>query len=103
MQPTAGLFRDSVSVEAYSGENAYGPVYATAATVACRCSSQRQMVRNTDGEEVVSELTIYVRPADSTAFTPGARVTYATRTSIVLGVAPLGRPGQTDLVKVTCS
>ena len=103
MKPSAALFRDSVSVETYAGTGAYGPTYATAVSVTCKVSTERQLVRNTAGEEVVSEATLYVQPELADPFTPESRVVIATRISTVLGVAPMSRPGETVLVKVTCS
>ena len=97
------LLRDTVSVETYSGESAYGPIYGTAATVLCKASSLRQLVRNGAGDEVVSELTLYVHPDDEAKFTPESRVTYSSRVSTVLGAGSQSRPGETVLVKVTCS
>lgn len=97
------LLRDSVSVETYSGDGAYGPIYAAAVTVPCKVSSTRQLVRNNVGDEVVSELTLYTDPADETKFTPESRVTFASRVSTVLATNPQARPGETVVVKVACS
>jgi hypothetical protein len=99
----ARLLLDSVSVETCIGVGAYGPIFAVAATVLCKISNTRQLVRNSNGEEVVSEMTLYASPADESKFLPETRVTFATRTSTVLGVSPQGRPGETVLVKVTCT
>jgi len=96
------LFRDSVSVETFTGNGAYGPIFAASVTVLCKVSFVLQLVRNANGEEVVSEVTLYALPADEAKFTPDSRITFATRTSTVLGVSPQGRPGETVLVKVTC-
>ena len=97
------LLRDSVSVETCTGSGAYGPILAAAATVLCKVSNTRQLVRDANGEEVVSEMTLYALPADEAKFLPDSRVTFAARTSTVLGVSPQGRPGETVLVKVTCT
>ena len=103
MIPSPSMFRDTVSVETYSGESAYGAIYADPADVLSKVSMQRQLVRNSDGAEVVSEMTLYTLPADEDKFPPESRVTYATRVSTVLSCAPMGRPGETVLVRVTCS
>lgn len=97
------LLVDTVSVEACSGEGAYGPVYAAAVTVLGKVSTTRQLVRNAAGEEVVSEATVYVHPDDAAPFVPGSRVTIATRVSTVIAVSPQGRPGKTVLIKAACS
>lgn len=103
MRPSTTLFRDSVSVETYSGDSAYGPIYAASATVLCKVSTLRQLVRNSNGEEVVSEATLYVLPANAAPFTPESRVTIAGRASTVLSVAPQTARGVTVVVKATCS
>lgn len=103
MKPTAAMFRDSVAVETYSGDSAYGPIYGTSATVLCKVSTLRQLVRNSAGDEVVSEATLYVLPADESKFTPETRVTIAGRASTVLSVAPQTARGVTVVIKVTCS
>jgi len=97
------LLRDSVSVQTYTGHAAYGPVLATAVTVLCKVSMVRQLVRNSDGAEVVSEMTVYAHPDDEATFTPQSTVTFGSRVGTVLSVAAQGRPGETVLVKVVCT
>jgi hypothetical protein len=97
------MMRDSVTITPLLGESGLGPAYGPAATIRCRANPVRQLVRNSDGEEVVSELTLYVHPADAGPITPKSLVTYAGRDSVVLNVAPFDRPGETVGVKVTCS
>lgn len=97
------LLRDSVSVETYAGDGAYGPIYGTAATVLCKACSTRQLVRNNTGDEVVSEMTLYVHPDDETKFVSESRVTFGGRSSRVIVTNPQARPGETVLVKVACS
>ena len=97
------LLRDTISVETYGGAGAYGPVYAAATTVLGRVSYVRQLVRNSEGVEVVSETTIYVQPDDLDSFPPQSRVTIDGRVSTVIGCGPQGRPGEAVLAKVTCS
>ena len=97
------LLRDSIAVEAYSGTGAYGPVYAAAVTVRGRVSMTRQLVRNSNGVEVVSEMTLHLHPDDAAPFVPGSRVIIDDRESTVLSVSPHSRPGETVLVGVTCT
>lgn len=103
MRPSPALFRDSVSVESWTGESAYGPIYVGVVTVLCKVSTIRQLVRNSNGEEVVSEATLYVLPADAAPFVAESKVTIAGRVSTVISVAPETARGVTVLVKVTCS
>lgn len=96
------LLRDSISVQTYSGDGAYGPVPSAAVTVLGKVSMTRQLVRNKDGEEVVSEMTVYVRPNDAAYFPPESLVTADGRTSKVIALAVQGRPGEPVLARVTC-
>jgi len=93
----------TVAVETWTGEGAYGPVYAAPVDKTCNVDTTRRLVRNSDGEEVVSELTLHIAPADEAAFAPESRVTIATRVSTVLGVSPKQFKGQVVYVKVACS
>ena len=95
--------QETVAVETYSGENAYGPVLATSVNKTCNVIAKRRLVRNPDGEEVVSEFTLHVDPDDETAFTPDSTVTIASRASTVLAVSPKSYNGQTVYVEVACS
>jgi len=92
-----------MSVEAYSGSGAYGPVYAAAVTVLGKVSYTRQLVRNADGIEVISEVTAYVHPDDAAPFMPESQVTIDSRVSTVITVGPQSRPGEAVLVKVMCT
>ena len=96
------LLRDSVAVASYGGQSALGPVLSGSVDVPCKVSWTRQLVRGIDGEEVVSELTLYVHPADAAPFAPGASVTIHGYESRVISVSPQARPGETVLVRVTC-
>lgn len=97
------LLRDLVSVRERIGEGAYEPIYADPVTVFGKVSNIRQLVRNSNAEEVLSEVTIDVHPDDAAPFNTGARVTINGRVSMVITVAPQARLGKTVLVKVACS
>ena len=97
------LLKDLVTFELYLGDGAFGPIYGDPVTVLGKVSATRQLVRDSNGEEVVSEATVYVHPDDADPCVPGSRVTIATRKSLVIGVTPQARPGEDVLVKVACS
>lgn len=54
MRLLRALLRHRMTVEAYSGSSATGPVYAAARTVACYVESQRRSVRKGEGRVAVS-------------------------------------------------
>jgi hypothetical protein len=71
-------------VETFEGAGAYGDVYAAPATVSCFAEAKRRLVRSKDGQEVVSESTLYMAPDDGVLFLPDSRVTVSGSTSYVL-------------------
>ena len=97
------LMRDSITFAPFLGEGAYGPVYDDPVILLGKVSMTRQLVRNANGEEVVSEMTVYLHPADAAAITPESRATFDGRAATVLGVSQQARPGETTQAKVTCT
>lgn len=78
----AFLLRHTVSVEPLTGEGGNGPTYGPAATVRCFRDDKRRLVRGRDGSEVVSETTLYMRPAEDCPV--GSRVTLPGRVSTAI-------------------
>jgi hypothetical protein len=97
------LRNTTVAVETRTGEGAYGPVYAASANKTCYVVPIRRLVRNANGEEEVSEMTIHAAPADETAFTPGTRLTVATRISTVITASAKNIRGLVIDVEVSCT
>ena len=100
------LSGDTVTVTPYGGEGAYGPSYGAPVAVDCRVVYERKLVRNTEGDETVSETTIYVLPTVDGVpavdlFQPESPVTHLGRTGRVIGVAPHRGMGPAVLVEVT--
>ena len=93
----------TVAVETWTGEGAYGPVYADPVDIVCNVDSTRRLVRNANGEEVVSEFTLQAKRADEATCAPESRVTIAGRVSTVLAVSPKQFRGQVVYVKVACT
>jgi hypothetical protein len=57
------LLRHRVTIEPYQGEGAYGPTYGTpVANVPAFVDDVRRLVRTKDGDEVISETTIVLKP-----------------------------------------
>lgn len=83
----ADMYVHTASVETYQGTNADGAdLYATAVNIACYAEGQRRVVLNSDGEQIVSETTLYADPASSAKFAPLSRVTVLGGTSRVIRV-----------------
>lgn len=74
----------TVSVETFEGAGAYGDVYGAPVVVACFAEAKRRLVRAKDGQEVVSESTLYMDTADGPAFVPDSRVTVNGKVSYVI-------------------
>ncbi len=65
----------TVTVEDKTGDGAYGPVFAAARTVRrCRVEDKRSLVRDSDGQEVVSMARLFLRP-ESGPVPVGSKVT----------------------------
>lgn len=67
------LWRHEVTVEAYTGDSAYGPQYAAPAAVACFLDQKARTVRDRKGREVTTGGTFYA-PLD-TVCPPESRIT----------------------------
>ena len=112
MKIRRSLLKDLVVVETYTGEGAYGPNFATPVTVKVNVDQTRRLVRNSAGDEVVSESTLAVHPAPrdeatgllldaGTLFAPESRVTIDGRVARVIGVKSNTVRGRIVFLKVT--
>lgn len=78
------LLRHTVTVEAYQGDSAYGPVYGPPAAVRCFVEDGAKLIRNDQGHEVVSTARLYAR-LDTTTAPAQSRVTLPSgRTATVI-------------------
>lgn len=68
--------RHRVTVEAYEGDAAAGPVYGDPVVVRCFLEEKNRLVRAPDGREVTSGATFYCR-LDAVEAPPESRVTLA--------------------------
>lgn len=62
MKVPTSLLRQTITVEPYLGDSAYGPVYGPATTARGRVEGKRRAVRKRDGTDVISTASITVRP-----------------------------------------
>jgi hypothetical protein len=82
-----GLLRHQVDVEPYVGSGPYGDAYDKSRPVRCWRDDGRKLVRDGNGEQVVSTTTLLARLADAEALVPGSRVTVDGRTAYVISLA----------------
>lgn len=65
----------AVQVETQTGEGAYGDTYAPAESVRCLVDYETQLVRNSDGAEVVSSGRLFTTLDKVGLFRPDSRIT----------------------------
>lgn len=79
------FFGDAITVEMFLGTDSLGrDVFAAAQTVQGYADDKRQLVRSSDGEQVVSSTTVYTYLNYKPLFTPNSRVTVDGNTSRVI-------------------
>ncbi len=103
MKIRRSLLKQTAAVETYSGESAYGPVYAASVTIACNIDPKRRLVRTIDGAEALSELTIHVHPDDAALLVPESRITVEGRQSSIITVSAKTLRGSVSHVEAACS
>lgn len=95
------LLRQTVTLEPYRGESAYGPVYGDPVELRCRIEARRRLVRDRQGREVVADAQAWFAPEAEVTITPESRLTWAGRTYTVLEARPMPGPnGRTHHVEV---
>lgn len=117
MKVRRSLLKDEVIVSTRTGEGSYGDTIAAPVTVPCLSDETRRLVRDSSGQETISEVTLLVHPRTrakaqngsvtvvdpTTIFTPESQVLIGDRTSRVLAVKPLKLRGTITAVEVTCA
>lgn len=58
-------FTHPATVRVYTGQGRFGPEYQEPRAFSCLVDGKRRMVRNPQGEQVVSTYTLYLDPDDS--------------------------------------
>jgi hypothetical protein len=78
----------TAQVEMFVGTSGYGvDLYAAPVTIACYVDDARKLVRNSDGEQVVSESTLATYPVNAPVFEADSRVTIRGNASSVIKTA----------------
>ncbi len=98
---------EPVSVRAYRGESAYGPLLDPEVRTLCQLDAGRRLARNRAGDEVVSETTLRLSPdLDASLdleelFTPESLVTVRGRDARVITAKPIIDRGRLVYLEVT--
>lgn len=92
----------TVTVRPYLGESSTGPVYGAAFSLACMAQGSRRMVRDRDGQEQLSTLTLYAAPGLADTIPPGSEVDWRGDTTTVQASTDhdsggLGAPDHTEV------
>lgn len=103
MRIPASLLVHTVTVRPFLGQSSTGPVYGDAFTLRCMAQGGARLVRNSDGDQVVSSLTLYAAPGTAVAVPAGSEVDHAGDTTTVLSAIEhddggLGAPQHTEVV-----
>lgn len=78
----------AVDVDPYDGSGAYGDEYLPKVnSVPCFRDDKRKLVRSANGDQVVSETTLYMRLAHVASFPPDSRVYLPHRVATVISCA----------------
>jgi hypothetical protein len=94
----------TVTVRPYLGQSSTGKVYGPEFTLQCMAQGRRRMVRNGQGSEVLSTLTLLAAPGQAEAIPVGSQVLWQGDTTDVLTSTnqDSGGLGAPDHTEVTC-
>ena len=103
MRVPAFLLVHTVTVRPYEGRSSSGAVYGEDFTLSCMAQGQRRLVRDNDGSESLSSLTLYCAPGLAATIPPGSEVDWQGDTTTVIGATDhdsggLGAPDHTEVV-----
>ena len=92
----------TVTVRPYAGQSSTGAVYGAAFTLQCMAQGARRLVRNGDGAEQLSTLTLIAAPGEADRVPPGSEVDWRGDTTTVLASTDhddggLGAPQHTEV------
>lgn len=97
------LLIHTVTVEPYEGRSSVGPIYGEPFELDCMRQGGNRLVRDTDGNERVSSVTLYAAPGQAAAVPAGSRVTLdnggvtTVMSSVDHDSGPLGAPDHTEV------
>jgi hypothetical protein len=92
----ADFAQTPVSVQTRTGSGSKGAIYAPAVARSCYINDGRKLVRDSAGNEVISETTLFDDPSALALYPAGSFVTVNGRTAVVI-TAKLQVIGQADV------
>lgn len=94
----------TVTVRPLLGQSSTGNLYGPEFTLQCMAQGRRRMVRNSQGTEVLSTLTLYAAPGRASEVPVGSQVVWQGDTTDVLTSTDMdsGGLGAPDHTEVTC-
>lgn len=103
MRLPQSLLVHTVQVTPYLGTGSNGPLYGSPFDLRCLARGSRRLVRDADGSERVSSLTLYAGPGQADSVPAGSQVTWgATNTTVMAATdhdsGGLGAPDHTEVV-----
>lgn len=103
MRIPAFLLVHTVTVRPYRGQSSTGALYGDPFPLQCMAQGGPRLVRDADGAEVTSTLTLYAAPGSATKVPAGSEVTWAGDTTTVLQAIEhdsggLGAPDHTEVM-----
>lgn len=96
MTGISDFYVHTATVESFAGAGAYGDVYSTPVNVSCFADAKIRLIRNKDGQMVVSSSTLDMSPTDGARFLPASRVTVSGKVSYVITQNINDAPGVLD-------
>jgi len=98
----ARLLVHTVTVRPYLGRSSAGPVFGPAVPLKCMAQGKRRLVRNPQGAETLSSLTLYAAPGQAASIPPGSEVDWQGDTTTVIDATDhddggLGAPQHTEV------
>lgn len=93
----------TVTVRPYAGRSSTGPLYAPELQLQCMAQGKRRLVRDANGSERLSSLTLFASPGQADLVPPGSEVDWQGDTTTVLAATNhdgggLGTPDHTEVV-----
>lgn len=102
MRVPANLLVHEVTVRPLTGRSSVGKVYGAPFQLQCMAQGSRRLVRDSDGAEQLSSLTLYAAPGQADQLPPGSEVDWRGDTTVVIASTDhdsggLGAPDHTEV------